>query len=95
MVGDVHRTLLYGGLFAYPADAKNKDMLLTWAKLLSSTQQSSAVVYTSYITYIQNSMYAACHCLPLLLILKICHVRYVIAACASLPRGHLWHSQLG
>jgi len=25
MVGDVHRTLLYGGLFAYPADAKNKD----------------------------------------------------------------------
>jgi fructose-1,6-bisphosphatase I len=25
MVGDVHRTLLYGGVFAYPADAKNKD----------------------------------------------------------------------
>eukprot|EP00439_Symbiodinium_sp_Y106_P036679 s1760_g4.t1 len=25
MVGDVHRTLLYGGLFAYPADTKNKD----------------------------------------------------------------------
>ena len=24
MVGDVHRTLLYGGVFAYPADAKNK-----------------------------------------------------------------------
>merc|ERR1719356_264262 len=23
MVGDVHRTLLYGGLFAYPADTKN------------------------------------------------------------------------
>ncbi|GAB5367084.1 hypothetical protein AAMO2058_001199300 [Amorphochlora amoebiformis] len=23
MVGDVHRTLLYGGIFAYPADAKN------------------------------------------------------------------------
>merc|ERR1719454_86358 len=23
MVGDVHRTLLYGGLFAYPADKKN------------------------------------------------------------------------
>ena len=27
MVGDVHRTLLYGGLFAYPADTKNKDRL--------------------------------------------------------------------
>ena len=27
MVGDVHRTLLYGGLFAYPADTKNKDTL--------------------------------------------------------------------
>mmetsp|Transcript_93128 Transcript_93128/g.290321 ORF Transcript_93128/g.290321 Transcript_93128/m.290321 type:complete len:480 (+) Transcript_93128:66-1505(+) len=25
MVGDVHRTLLYGGVFAYPADAKHKD----------------------------------------------------------------------
>lgn len=24
MVADVHRTLLYGGLFAYPADAKTK-----------------------------------------------------------------------
>ena len=23
MVGDVHRTLLYGGVFAYPGDAKN------------------------------------------------------------------------
>ena len=23
MVGDVHRTLLYGGIFGYPADAKN------------------------------------------------------------------------
>merc|ERR1719395_299763 len=23
MVGDVHRTLLYGGLFGYPGDAKN------------------------------------------------------------------------
>jgi len=25
MVGDVHRTLLYGGLFGYPADAKNRN----------------------------------------------------------------------
>jgi fructose-1,6-bisphosphatase I len=25
MVGDVHRTLLYGGIFSYPADKKNKD----------------------------------------------------------------------
>jgi len=25
MVGDVHRTLIYGGLFAYPADSKNPD----------------------------------------------------------------------
>jgi len=25
MVGDVHRTLLYGGIFAYPADQKNKN----------------------------------------------------------------------
>jgi fructose-1,6-bisphosphatase I len=25
MVGDIHRTLLYGGIFAYPADSKNKD----------------------------------------------------------------------
>ncbi|KAI9218191.1 putative FBP1-fructose-1,6-bisphosphatase [Blastocladiella britannica] len=25
MVADVHRTLLYGGIFAYPADAKSKD----------------------------------------------------------------------
>jgi hypothetical protein len=24
-VGDVHRTLLYGGLFGYPADSKNKN----------------------------------------------------------------------
>ena len=23
MVGDVHRTLLYGGIFGYPADTKN------------------------------------------------------------------------
>lgn len=23
MVGDVHRTLLYGGIFGYPGDAKN------------------------------------------------------------------------
>lgn len=74
MVGDVHRTLLYGGLFAYPADAKNKDTLLTWAKLLSSTQQSSAVVYTSYITY-----RIVCMPLPTTLInLKICHVLYVL-----------------
>ncbi|KAL3920462.1 MAG: hypothetical protein SGPRY_005243 [Prymnesium sp.] len=25
MVGDVHRTLIYGGLFGYPADLKNKN----------------------------------------------------------------------
>lgn len=25
MVGDIHRTLLYGGIFAYPADSKNLD----------------------------------------------------------------------
>jgi len=25
MVGDVHRTLLYGGIFGYPSDTKNKD----------------------------------------------------------------------
>ena len=25
MVADVHRTLMYGGMFAYPADMKNKD----------------------------------------------------------------------
>jgi fructose-1,6-bisphosphatase I len=25
MVADVHRTLLYGGIFCYPADAKNVD----------------------------------------------------------------------
>lgn len=25
MVGDVHRTLLYGGIFGYPADKKNPD----------------------------------------------------------------------
>jgi fructose-1,6-bisphosphatase I len=24
-VGDVHRTLLYGGIFGYPADKKNQD----------------------------------------------------------------------
>lgn len=23
MVGDIHRTLLYGGIFGYPGDAKN------------------------------------------------------------------------
>merc|ERR1719421_1831054 len=28
MVGDVHRTLLYGGIFAYPANPKNKNGLL-------------------------------------------------------------------
>jgi fructose-1,6-bisphosphatase I len=25
MVGDVHRTLQYGGIFGYPADRKNPD----------------------------------------------------------------------
>jgi fructose-1,6-bisphosphatase I len=25
MVADVHRTLLYGGIFGYPADVKNPD----------------------------------------------------------------------
>ena len=25
MVGDIHRTLLYGGLFGYPADTKNQN----------------------------------------------------------------------
>ena len=25
MVGDVHRTLQYGGIFGYPADKKNPD----------------------------------------------------------------------
>jgi len=25
MVGDIHRTLLYGGIFSYPADTKNQD----------------------------------------------------------------------
>jgi len=28
MVGDVHRTLLYGGVFGYPADTKNKNVKL-------------------------------------------------------------------
>jgi len=27
-VGDIHRTLLYGGIFAYPADNKNQEMAL-------------------------------------------------------------------
>ena len=35
MVADVHRTLLYGGIFGYPGDKKNKDGELSeWLKPL-------------------------------------------------------------
>ena len=33
-VGDIHRTLLYGGIFAYPADNKNQEMALGTAVAL-------------------------------------------------------------
>ena len=58
MVGDVHRTLLYGGLFAYPADAKNKDTLLSWATvaLFHSAKLCSISIHKVY--YIHHSMYA-------------------------------------
>jgi len=37
MVGDIHRTLLYGGIFGYPADNKNAKGKLRLLYEVSST----------------------------------------------------------
>jgi len=52
MVGDVHRTLLYGGLFAYPSDAKNKDgklrLLYEAAPMSFILEQAGGKAITGY-----------------------------------------------
>jgi len=52
MVGDVHRTLLYGGIFAYPADAKNKDgklrLLYEAAPMAFILEQAGGKAITGY-----------------------------------------------
>lgn len=52
MVGDVHRTLLYGGLFAYPSDAKNKDgklrLLYEAAPMAFILEQAGGKAITGY-----------------------------------------------
>merc|ERR1711998_983 len=50
MVGDVHRTLLYGGIFAYPADTKNKNgklrLLYEAAPMAFLVEQAGGVATT-------------------------------------------------
>ena len=50
MVADVHRTLLYGGLFAYPADPKNTNgkLRLVYAGL---NIRSTRIVNISYFFF--------------------------------------------
>lgn len=52
MVGDVHRTLLYGGLFAYPSDSKNKDgklrLLYEAAPMSFIMEQAGGKAITGY-----------------------------------------------
>ena len=50
MVGDVHRTLLYGGVFGYPADTKNKNgklrLLYEAAPMAFLVEQAGGVATT-------------------------------------------------
>ena len=50
MVGDIHRTLLYGGIFGYPADKKNKDgklrLLYEAAPMSFLVEQAGGVALT-------------------------------------------------
>eukprot|EP00929_Paragymnodinium_shiwhaense_P112731 TRINITY_DN809_c0_g1_i1.p1 TRINITY_DN809_c0_g1~~TRINITY_DN809_c0_g1_i1.p1 ORF type:complete len:523 (-),score=132.89 TRINITY_DN809_c0_g1_i1:412-1980(-) len=52
MVGDIHRTLLYGGLFAYPADTKNVDgklrLLYEAAPMSFILEQAGGKAVTGY-----------------------------------------------
>jgi fructose-1,6-bisphosphatase I len=52
MVGDVHRTLLYGGIFAYPSDSKNKDgklrLLYEAAPMSFVLEQAGGKAITGY-----------------------------------------------
>merc|ERR1719265_2536193 len=52
MVGDVHRTLLYGGIFAYPADKKNTDgklrLLYEAAPMAFILEQAGGKAITGY-----------------------------------------------
>lgn len=38
MVADVHRTLLYGGIFLYPGDKKSPNGKLRYVKLVYNTE---------------------------------------------------------
>jgi fructose-1,6-bisphosphatase I len=52
MVGDIHRTLLYGGIFAYPADTKNQDgklrLLYEGAPMSMIMEQAGGKAITGY-----------------------------------------------
>jgi len=62
MVGDVHRTLLYGGLFGYPADSKNKKGKLRLLYEVSGT--TVVVVGTGYGHHGEPPLSAALVCIP-------------------------------
>lgn len=52
MVGDIHRTLLYGGIFAYPADTKNPDgklrLLYEGAPMSMIVEQAGGMAITGH-----------------------------------------------
>eukprot|EP00933_Yihiella_yeosuensis_P038857 TRINITY_DN32795_c0_g1_i1.p1 TRINITY_DN32795_c0_g1~~TRINITY_DN32795_c0_g1_i1.p1 ORF type:complete len:496 (-),score=135.51 TRINITY_DN32795_c0_g1_i1:363-1850(-) len=52
MVGDIHRTLLYGGIFAYPADKKNEDgklrLLYEGAPMSMILEQAGGMAITGH-----------------------------------------------
>jgi len=67
MVGDIHRTLLYGGIFGYPADKKNPDgklrLLYEAAPMSFLVEQAGGMALTGKNRIMELRPKVSHHCL--------------------------------
>jgi fructose-1,6-bisphosphatase I len=92
MVADVHRTLLYGGVFGYPADSKNKNgklrLLYEGAPMSFIMEQAGGVSTTGTQRVMEISPHVVHQRVPIVMGSKV-NVQEVIDAYATFCSGNI------
>mmetsp|Transcript_352 Transcript_352/g.500 ORF Transcript_352/g.500 Transcript_352/m.500 type:complete len:367 (-) Transcript_352:507-1607(-) len=86
MVSDVHRTMIYGGIFMYPADKKSKNGKLRWFEALLHLYELIAAVI-----FLISCLFFASPCLSSLYIASLLSLSWqtdIISGFST--RGFLW-----
>jgi fructose-1,6-bisphosphatase I len=92
MVADVHRTLLYGGVFGYPADSKNKNgklrLLYEGAPMSFIMEQAGGISTTGTQRVMEISPHVVHQRVPIVMGSKV-NVQEVIDAYATFGTGNI------